>query len=111
MSHAEKAKLTGYGRSVIGGNKTTKRLCDESLTDQEHKFGDRADQAQRVHISMRSISFDFFIFGGAYFLRFTYLMVSLKRKSLVVLAQSCIIFSPFKVALLQYSELTTEHSL
>ena len=59
---------------------------------------------------MRSISFDFFIFGGAYFLRFTYMMVSFKRKSLVALAQSCI-FSRFKVALLQYSELTTEHSL
>ena len=48
MLHEEKAKLTGYGRSGIAGNKTTKRLCDESLTDQEHKFGDRADQAQRV---------------------------------------------------------------
>ena len=40
----------------MAGNKTEK-LSDEPPTDQEHRPGDRADQAHRVQLTARSISF------------------------------------------------------
>ena len=50
--------------AVYCGNKT-KKPSDKSPTDQEHRVGDRAHQACRVQLTVRSISFGFLIFGGA----------------------------------------------
>ena len=45
-----------WSEQFIAGNKTEK-LSDESPTDQERRPGDRADQAHRVWLTARSISF------------------------------------------------------
>ena len=39
-------------------------MSDELPTDQEHRFGDRADQAYHVQLTVRSIFFGRLIFGG-----------------------------------------------
>ena len=51
------------------GNKTQK-LGDETPIDQEHKLGDRAGQAYRVQLTVKSISFGYLTVGGAYCFRF-----------------------------------------
>ena len=56
-------EATGQSSS-IAGNKT-KKSSDESPTDQKHRLGDRADQAYRFQLIVRSISFGCLIFGGA----------------------------------------------
>ena len=53
-----------WTEQFIAGNKTNKS-SDEPPTDQEHRPGDRADQAYRVQLTARSISFGCLIFGGA----------------------------------------------
>ena len=47
-----------WSEQFIAGNKTEKSF-DKPPTDQEHRPGDRADQAHRVQLTARSISFAF----------------------------------------------------
>ena len=51
-----------WSKQFIPGNKT-KKSSDEWSTDQEHRPGDRADQAHRVQLTARSIFFGCLIFG------------------------------------------------
>ena len=51
-----------WSEQFIVGNKAEK-WSDEPSTDQEHKSRDRADQAPRVQLTARSISFDCLIVG------------------------------------------------
>ena len=68
--------------------KNTKESCDESPTDQEHKLGDRADQAYRDQLIVRSISFGYLTIGGAHCFRsFLPSVVSFERNTMVVLPQ------------------------
>ena len=64
------------------------QISDESPTDQEHRFGDRADQAYRVQLTVSSISFGCLIFGGLtvkiYFLLTGCFSVKLHSKELSV---------------------------
>ena len=60
------------------GNKTKKK-SDESPTDQEHRLGDRPDQAKRVQLTLRGISFGCLIFGGGHCLRFYFLLCARKK--------------------------------
>ena len=45
-----------WSEQFIAGNKTEKSSHDPP-TDQEHRSGDRADQAHRVQLTSKSISF------------------------------------------------------
>ena len=62
-----------WSEQFIAGNKTEKS-SDEPRTDQEHRPGDRADQAHRVKLTARSTSFGCFIFGEINF-RFCLLLL------------------------------------
>ena len=79
-------EATGQSSS-IAGNKT-KKSSDESPTDQKHRLGDRADQAYRFQLIVRSISFGCLTFGGAYCSIFPFLVVFETKTSLVVPPQS-----------------------
>ena len=54
---------TGCGRSSIAVNKM-KKPCDDSPTDQEHKLGDRADQAYPGSAGREEHPFQLLNFGG-----------------------------------------------
>ena len=55
-----------WSEQFIAGNKTDES-SDEPPTDQEHRPGDRADQAHRVQLNEMSISFGCLIVGEIHF--------------------------------------------
>ena len=64
-----------WSEQFIAGNETEKS-SDEPPTDQEHRPGDRADQAHRVQLTARSIiSFDCLIVGEISFCFFCFLFL------------------------------------
>ena len=59
-------EATGWSEQFFAGNKTEKS-SDEPPTDQEHRPGDRVDQAYRVQLTARSVSFGCLIVGEIIF--------------------------------------------
>ena len=89
MLCAENTKLTGCGRSGT----VEKKLCDELPTDQEHKLGGRADQAYRVQLTARSISF-----GGALCFQFFLSWVNVRKEAFGCSSTKAAFFVSFKGA-------------
>ena len=71
-------KLLDWSEQFIAGNKTEKS-SDEPPTDQEHRPGDRADQAHCVQLIATSISFACLIVGE---ISFRFRFVPLKNSIL-----------------------------
>ena len=76
MSSARKIHCTFYywTEQSVARDKT-KKSSDKLPTDQEHRPGDQADQAYRIQLTTRNISFGCLIFGGAHCLNFFGLLV------------------------------------
>ena len=71
--------------------KRDEKNSDESPTDQEHRSGDRTDQAYRVQLTARNISFGCLIFGGAHcsiFLFWLFLRKALFQSTVFLFQQS-----------------------
>ena len=69
-----KDTVRSYWSEQFIAEKKTKKSSDKPPTDQEHRPGDRADQAHRVQLTARSISFGCLILGGAHCFQFSFLL-------------------------------------